>query len=337
MNMGTHIPTEGQYNAFVTYFTNYLVKVQNIRSSDASYLTVMRNFEALIGRRISNGRTLRPRGGSKNTRRPSKTRHDLVVRRILEERHDRQPFGITYKVRGHLLIPDNDVIGTVIFLAMTAAGTAMMIFLDRKLWFHQQSRQFKDAGTVLWVLFGFLLCFSIAENYKFSKPAQEVAWIRDIVEKMIREETNPAQAEADSTLTTVAQRMHRFSPSLFPTYNRYTQIMQVVIRESMQMHHRDDGVDEQRLCIIATACLAGIVARKLLQPLQPRLTHHMGVKVVGRLGTIHRVLKMLDNAAKSRTSYVAVRSRTLTNHANNKAEMFPFFKDPFKVTTGTSS
>ena len=331
--MGTHIPTEDQYNAFVTYFTNYMVKVSKVRSR-ADYLTEMRNLNALFGSglrgisrisRISNGRTLR-RGGSKNTRRPSKTRHDSVVKRILEERHDRQPFGITYKVRGYSL--SNDAINIALLLALAASFIATGLFT---LLPDQPSHRSEYASNTLIAAFGFFWCFFYVEEYKISKAAREVAWIRGIVEKMIQVETELPEVPMRMPLH-VTRRM-RVSPSLFPTHQRYTQIMQVVIRESMQMHHRDDGVDEQRLCILATACLAGIVARKLLQP---QLTHHMGVKLVGRLGTIHRVLKMLDNAAKSRSRFEVLENRNMTDPAR-ATTLFPFFKDPWKVTTGTSS
>lgn len=333
--MGTHIPTEDQYNAFVTYFTNYMVKASKIRSR-ADYLTEMRNLNALFGSglrgisrisrisRISNGQTLR-RGGSKNTRLPSKTRHNSVVKRILEERHDRHPFGITYKVRGYSISPYN--IDTIILLAMAVAGGAIILAIDPHSLDHRATLRASALGVggtyALFAAFGFLWCFYITANYKISKAAREVAWIRGIVEKMIQVETELPAVPMRMPLH-VTQRTHRVSPSLFPTHQRYTQIMQVVIRESMQMHHRDDGVDEQRLCILATACLAGIVARKLLQP---QLTHHMGAKLVGRLGTIHKVLKMLDNAAKSRS----------IQSGPDAAAMFPFFKDPWKVTTSTSS
>ena len=333
MNMGTHIPTKDQYDSFVTYFTNYLGKVLNIRSrNDFFYLTEMRNLNALFGSRIStgrNGRTLRLRGGSRYTPQLSKTK---TVRQILKDRHDRQPSSITYKVMGYSISPDN--IDMVILLAMAAAGGAIMLSIDPHSLDHRAALRASAVGVggtyALFAAFGFFWCFYITANYKISKAAKEVAWIRKIVETMTEVETespvDPMTMTMMTMMTKVTQQT-RYAPSLFPTYNRYTQIMQAIIRESMQMHHRDDGVDKKRLCILTTACLAGIVARKLLQP---QLNNsRMGGNIIGRLGTIHRVLRMLDNAATSQTSsYLGRDPKT----------GFPFLnKDTKRVTKGTSS
>jgi hypothetical protein len=345
MNMDTCIPTKDQYDSFVTYFTNYLVKVLNIRSrNDFFYLTEMRKLNALFGSRISNcrtGRTLRLQGGSKKD--SSKTKTAKTVRQILKDRHDRQPSSITYKVMGYSISPDN--IDTIILLAMAVAGGAIMLAIDPHSLDHRATLRASALGVggtyALFAAFGFLWCFYITANYKISKAAKEVAWIRKIVETMTQVETKSSVDPMTMMMmmTTQVTQQTRYAPSLFPTYNRYTQIMQAIIRESMQMHHRDDGVDKKRLCILSTACLAGILARTLLQPLQPRLNKknsRMSGNIIGRLGTIHRVLKMLDNAAKSRTSYTVLETRKAD--PANAAAMFPFLNNDTKgVTKGTSS
>jgi hypothetical protein len=328
--MDTRIPTKDQYDSFVTYFTNYLVKVLNIRSrNDFFYLTEMRKLNALFGSRISNGQTLRLRGGSKHSKHTLRESSSKAktVRQILKDRHDRQPSSITYKVMGYSMSPDN--IDMAILLAMAAAGGTIMLSVDpHSLDYRGAALRASAVGAVgtytLFAAFGFLLCFYITGNYKISKAVKEVAWIRKIVETMTDVETkSPVDPMTMMMMTQVTQQT-RYAPSLFPTYNRYTQIMQAIIRESMQMHHRDDGVDEQRLCILSTACLAGIVARKLLQP---QLNNsRMGGNIIGRLGTIHRVLRMLENAAKSRTSYLRVAA-----NVDRDPNMFPFFD---KVTHG---
>jgi hypothetical protein len=218
---------------------------------------------------------------------------------------------------------------------MAAAGGAMMLTVDPRSLDHHATLRARAVGVggtyTLIAALGFFWCFYITAKYKLSKAAKEVAWIRNIVETMTQVETESPVDPMTMTMTIMTQvtQQTRYAPSLFPTYNRYTQIMQAVIRESMQMHHRDDGVDEQRLCILTTACLAGIVARKLLQP-QLNNSRRMGGNIIGRLGTIYRVFRMLDNAAKSRTSSYIGRRDPKTG--------FPFLnKDTQGLTKGTSS
>lgn len=282
--------TNEQYDTVIIRFTDYLVNLMKIKT-EKGYLNELRRLKRAIGY-ASPQRSLL--GGMRVMRAAKqKTRirkRAITMRRVMQDRIDRQSRRLTFNVMGRRL--NAETIGAVIALAFFACAASVFGGLLSPLY-----------PTVLYVVFSFYY-YDVVVPEHYDNAMRDVAWIELFLREMDRIDALPPPVQLHQFTPANQQYMVRprsqmnisplalGRPSLFPTYVRYTEIMQSMLRASMT---RPDGGGSQRLCILGMAGMAGIAARKFLQPRLVELGVAQSVGDRVRRGTVRNFLRAIDS------------------------------------------
>jgi hypothetical protein len=283
--------TNEQYDTVVIRFTDYLVSLLKIKT-EKGYLKEMRRLQKVIGYASPPNSLLG--GGMRVTKKPLQTRtrirkKTITMRRVMQDRIDRQSRRLMFNVMGHRI--NAETITAVLSTAFAACVASVFGGILSPLY-----------PTAIFVV---LAGYHVVEPKHYDIAMRDVAWIQVFLREMDRIEALPPSVQLHQFTPAHQQYMvrHRSQmnisplalsrPSLFPTYVRYTEIMQSMLRASMT--RPDGGGDRQRLCILGMAGLAGIAARNFLQPRLVELGVAQSVGDRVRRGTVRQFLRAIDS------------------------------------------
>ena len=285
--------TNEQYDTVVIRFTDYLVSLLKIKT-EKGYLKEMRRLQKVIGYAPPPPNSLLV-GGMRVTKKPPNTRtrirkKAITMRRVMQDRIDRQSRRLTFNVMSRRINTDTVV------MVISAAFAACMASV------------FGGILSPLYPIVSYVVLagYVAAESNHYDNTMRDVAWIQVFLREMDRIEALPPSVQLHQFTPARQQYMvrHRSQmnisplalsrPSLFPTYVRYTEIMQSMLRASMTRPDGGGG-DRQRLCILGMAGMAGIAARKFLQPRLVELGVAQSVGDRVRRGTVRRFLRAIDS------------------------------------------
>jgi len=300
-------------HTIATRFTDYLVNLLKIKT-EKGYLEELRRLQKGIGYASPPNSLLV--GGMRVKKTPQTIKRirkkTITMRRVMQDRIDRQSRRLTFNAMGRRI--NTDTVGIVIAYAVVACVASV----------------FGGVSPLypIVMLSAFAGYCNVVVPEHHDNAMRDVMWIRQFLREMDRIEALPPPVQLHQF--TPAQRQYMVQrlpqmnisplalsrPSLFPTYVRYTEIMQSMLSASMT--RPDGGGGRQRLYILGMAGLAGIAARNFLRP---RLAELGVAKIIGdrvRRGTVRGFLRAIDSEkAGDRVSAHALENLQSAPHNRN--------------------
>ena len=301
--------TKEQYDTFATRFTVFLFNLVKIKTNNG-YLKELNRLKNVAG---NYGVSLPPRlllGGMPFTKKKLRFRtKPITMRRVMQDRIDRQSRRLTVNVMGRRINTDtiSRVTAVAILVCMASTFGGVLSPLYPTLMF-----------VVFWV-FGNMM------PHHHGMALYDARWIERFLKEMDRIEAMPpplpiqehhqqsmVRYHSQMNISPLALSSH---PSLFPTYARYMQVMQFILRASVTRTEGDG--DHQRLCILGMAGMAGIVARRFLGVEMSRVAKTIISDRVRR-GTVRRFLRDVD----SERAFDEVSEMTHHNYLSDQPHKF---------------